>query len=158
MVLSVRITGFAISPTDDNAIPNIIEKITICSISLFAIASKRLLGTICTTKFSREKEPVLFTRSSAGATLSMVTLVFFPGSSQFTSTMPSNSDISDAERNHAIAFTPTRPTIFISPILAMPTTRVQNTSGAMIICTMRINKVPSSLMFLAKAVALSAYW
>ena len=39
--------------------------------------------------------------------------------------------------NHASAFAPMRPTVFASPVPAMPATTVANTSGAMIILMSR---------------------
>ena len=39
--------------------------------------------------------------------------------------------------NHTIDFRPMRPTVPMSPILAMPTARVANTSGPMIILIRR---------------------
>ena len=46
--------------------------------------------------------------------------------------------------NQPSALPPTRPTVAMSPILPMPTTRVENTSGAMIILIRRRNAIGSS--------------
>jgi hypothetical protein len=62
-----------------------------------------------------------------------------PGSSVSTRIMPSVSDRSEAKMNQPSALPPTRPTVLMSPIFAMPTTRVENTSGAMIILIRRRN-------------------
>ncbi|MOA19026.1 hypothetical protein D3C78_1393780 [compost metagenome] len=60
-----------------------------------------------------------------------------PGFSRLTITRPSISDTSDAVTNQPIALAPMRPTVAESPMRAMPTTRVENTSGAMIILIRR---------------------
>ena len=51
--------------------------------------------------------------------------------------MPSSSETSEAVRNQASALRPIRPIASPLPILAMPTTSVVKTSGAMIIFTRR---------------------
>ena len=51
--------------------------------------------------------------------------------------MPTTSDTSEAPTNQTIALAPMRPTALVSPMCAMPTTRVENTSGAMIILIRR---------------------
>ena len=51
--------------------------------------------------------------------------------------MPSRRDTSEAVMNQVIAFRPTRPTDFVSPRCAIPTTSVEKTSGAMIILIRR---------------------
>ena len=56
-----------------------------------------------------------------------------PGSNKFTNNIPSNRLNKDALINHRSVFPPIRPTAFISPSLATPTTRVVNTNGATII-------------------------
>src|SRR5438552_2459098 len=43
--------------------------------------------------------------------------------------------MSEAVINQSMALPPTLPTVFILPSLAMPTTSVENTNGAIIICT-----------------------
>ena len=50
---------------------------------------------------------------------------------------PRTSDTIEAPKNQAIVLTPMRPTADVSPIWAMPTTSVENTSGAMIILIKR---------------------
>ena len=52
--------------------------------------------------------------------------------------------------NQPSALPPTRPTVAMSPILAMPTTSVENTSGAMIILISRRNAIGSSAVASAK--------
>ena len=74
-------------------------------------------------------------------------LVQYLGYQKLTKTIPKTNEINDAEINQAIAFPPTLPTIFMSPILAIPTTKVEKTKGAIIICTKRINMVPNNFMF-----------
>ena len=56
-----------------------------------------------------------------------------PGSSTFTQKRPMSKEINEAEKNQAIAFPPMRPTALMSPNLAIPTTKVVNTKGAIII-------------------------
>ena len=51
--------------------------------------------------------------------------------------MPSSSETSDAVMNQPSALRPMRPTVFASPVPAMPATTVANTSGAMIILMSR---------------------
>ena len=48
--------------------------------------------------------------------------------------------------NQVMAFAPMRPTALVSPICATPTTRVENTSGAMIILIRRRKMSVSSEM------------
>ena len=60
-----------------------------------------------------------------------------PGANRLTRISPSVSDTSEALTNHSIALPPTRPTAPASDMCPMPTTRVENTSGAMIILIRR---------------------
>ena len=53
----------------------------------------------------------------------------WPGSSTFASTRPITNDTSEAVMNHPSALANTRPTEAASPMCAMPTTSVENTSG-----------------------------
>ena len=115
------------------ATPNKIEKITICKISLVAKASNKLFGITCFTNSSNENPFEFSNNSEALEASSNLIVVPFPGSKKFTKTIPNNKEIKEAEINQAIAFPPTRPTIFISPIFAIPTTKVENTKGAIII-------------------------
>ena len=48
-----------------------------------------------------------------------------------------SSEQNEATRNQPTALAPMRPTVFESPMLARPATRVAKTSGAMIILIMR---------------------
>ena len=52
-------------------------------------------------------------------------------------TKPISSETKEAPMNQPMVFTPTRPMAALSSIWAMPTTRVENTSGAMIILIRR---------------------
>ena len=61
--------------------------------------------------------------------------------------------MSDAKMNQPSALPPTRPTVAMSPILPMPTTSVENTSGAMIILMRRRNANGSSSTRAAKVAA-----
>ena len=54
-------------------------------------------------------------------------------------TRPSASENSEATMNQPIAFRPMRPIDSVSPMWAMPTTSIENTSGAMIILISRRN-------------------
>ena len=60
--------------------------------------------------------------------------------------------IRDAETNHKRALPPMRPTVFKFPSLAIPTTNVENTSGAIIICTSLKKIVVSNFMFSEKEI------
>ena len=115
------------------ATPNKIEKITICKISLVAKASNKLFGITCFTNSSNENPFEFSNNSEALDVSSNLIVVPFPGSKKFTKTIPNNKEIKEAEINQAMAFPPTRPTIFMSPILAIPTTKVEKTKGAIII-------------------------
>ncbi len=54
---------------------------------------------------------------------------FLPGSSRLAMIRPRISETSEAVTNQPSALPKTRPTDFASPMCAMPTTRVENTSG-----------------------------
>ena len=60
-----------------------------------------------------------------------------PGANRLTRIRPRVRDTSEALTNHSIALPPTRPTAPASDMWPMPTTRVENTSGAMIILMRR---------------------
>jgi hypothetical protein len=118
------------------ATPKKMLKTTIWSTSLVAIASTTLLGKRCSMKV-RMVKPFAVLANSLAELVSAARLRPTPGSRRFTSTMPNKRETSDALMNQSNARPPTRPTVFISPSLAMPTTSVLNTSGAMIIFTSR---------------------
>ena len=123
------------SPSAAAATPNIRENTTICRISLRAIASKAEVGTRCATKSLSESDEA---RTLALApTSGRGRFRLLPGCRRFTSTRPSSSDTKEAQTNHSIALAPIRPTDLVSPMWATPTTRVENTSGAMIILIRR---------------------
>ncbi len=126
---------FAFSPRLAAATPKKIENTTICRISLAAIASMTLRGTRCATNSLSESDPVLRLVDAAASGSGRFRPT--PGCMTFTSSRPSRSDTSEAEMNQPSAFRPTRPTDLVSPMWAMPTTRVENTSGAMIILMSR---------------------
>ena len=132
---------------------------TICKISLLAMASNILLGNTCSTKLMMLKVWVLPITSLAPFKSALLKSIPKPGLKIFTKTRPINKLIRDAVINQIIAFPPTLPTVFRSPSLAIPTTNVVNTSGAMIICTNLKNMVVKSLMFFEKLsmVAASAF-
>ncbi len=56
-----------------------------------------------------------------------------PGSNRVTRMRPSVSETRLAQTNQPTALAPTLPSAAVSPIWAMPTTRVEKTRGAMII-------------------------
>ncbi len=76
--------------------------------------------------------------------------------------MPSSSEITEAITNQAKVRRPTRPSAAVSPMCAMPTTSVENTSGAMIILIRRrktsvtIEKYPPSLA--SEAGSVTFWW
>jgi hypothetical protein len=69
--------------------------------------------------------------------------------------MPSSSENSDAVMNHPIVLRPMRLIAFVSPMCAMPTTSVENTSGAMIILMRRRKMSVTSEMYPATVFASS---
>ena len=102
---------------------------------MVAIASTIERGTRCATNSFIDKDATL--RLVAASASGSGRLRLSPGRSTLTRIMPTNSDTSDAATNHTIALAPMRPTALVSPICATPTTRVENTSGAMIILMRR---------------------
>ena len=80
-----------------------------------------------------------------------VSCIALPGSSQVASISPSVREMTDAKMNQPSALPPIRPTVAISPIFAMPTTSVENTSGAMIILISRRKMVGRSEAISANA-------
>jgi hypothetical protein len=129
------------------AVPKNSENTTICRISLRAIASRTLVGIVCSMN-DWMLMPVACTPDAAFAAGSG-RCIALPGSSVPTRIRPSVSERSDAKMNHASALPPTRPTVAMSPIFAMPTTSVENTSGAMIILMSRRNALGNSSMISA---------
>jgi hypothetical protein len=63
----------------------------------------------------------------------MVDEIPTPGCNRLTISSPRRSEMIEAETNQPIVFAPIRPTVAASPIWPMPTTRVDSTSGPMII-------------------------
>src|SRR5699024_11175372 len=68
-------------------------------------------------------------------------LIPVPGSKRFTVIRPSAIEINEAQTNRKNVLVNMRPNVFASPILAMPTTSVEITRGAMIILIIRKNIV-----------------
>ena len=64
---------------------------------------------------------------------------FWPGRSRLAMNRPRTSETSDAVMNQPSALPNTRPTDFASPMCAMPTTSVENTSGPISILIRRRN-------------------
>ena len=100
-----------------------------------AIASAMLVGTSRVTNSAKLRPVTAMSLRAATSGSSMPR--FTPGCRRFTSTKPRPSDTSEAPMNQASDLMPTRPTVPRSPILAMPTARVANTSGPMIILIRR---------------------
>ena len=140
----------AASPIAAAATPKKILKITICNISLLDMASNMLFGKTCSTKLIKLKDFVFPSKSLAPLVSALLNAIPSPGLKIFTSTSPINKLTSDAVINHNMALPPTRPTVFKSPNFAIPTTKVLNTSGAIIICTKRKKMVVNNLLFLEK--------
>ncbi len=128
-------SSFAFSSMAAQATPKNSENTTICRISLVAIASTIERGTRCVTNSFIDSDATL--RLVEAWASGSGRLRFSPGRSTFTSTMPRSSDTSEAPMNQTIALAPMRPTALVSPMWAMPTTRVENTRGAMIILISR---------------------
>ena len=99
------------------------------------MASKTLLGMVCAIKpcsdSALDSTPEVAFAAGNGKCIA------FPGSKIPTKIKPRVSEITDAKINQPSALPPTRPTVAISPILAMPTTNVEKTKGAMIILIKR---------------------
>ena len=128
---------FAFSPSAASATPKNIENTTICRISLLAIASANDFGTRWLTKsFSVNFEVARLAdapMSGSGRPRSL------PGWSRLAMIRPSTSEISEAVMNQPSALPKTRPTDLASPMWAMPTTSVENTSGPISILIRRRN-------------------
>src|SRR6185295_12804835 len=92
--------AFARSPSAAAAEPKNTEKITICNISLLAIASNTLRGTRCVTNSLSESDDVL--RFADAAASGSGRLSEAPGCSRLQSVMPSTSEQSEATTNHPI--------------------------------------------------------
>jgi hypothetical protein len=141
----------AFSPKAAAPAPKKMEKMTICRISLFAMASMTLRGTRCVTNSLNDSEAVFrFVDALASGSGRFSAS---PGRRMLTSTIPSISDISDAETNQPIVFKPIRPSALLSPMCAMPTTSVENTSGAIIILMRRRKMSVMSEMYPATVFA-----
>src|SRR6185436_9745245 len=139
---NTSVTGLLRAPIAAMAVPKNNAKMTICRISLRAIESMTLVGMVWEMKPLNDSESAFTVDSTLVAGTS--NCIALPGSNNCTRINPNVSDTSDAPMNQPIALLPTRPTVAISPILAMPTTSVENTSGAMIILIRRRNIVGSS--------------
>ena len=79
-----------------------------------------------------------------------------PGCNRVTMTRPRLREKSEAIMNQPSVLKPMRPTVLLSPILAMPTVRVVNTSGAMIILMRRRKISVSMVIFAVKLVIMAA--
>jgi hypothetical protein len=79
-----------------------------------------------------------------------------PGCKTFTQHIPISNEKKDAVKNQPSALPPIRPTDLMSPSLAIPTTSVVKTSGAIIICTKRIKTVASILIYVLNSLASSS--
>ena len=126
-------TGFELSPIAAAANPKKIEKITICNISLPAIASTILFGIMCSMKFCAEKTCVFSVTSLAAFKSIFDKFNPSPGVKTLTQNIPINKETKEAVKNQAIALPPILPTALISPSLAIPTTKVEKTKGEIII-------------------------
>jgi hypothetical protein len=115
------------SPSAASATPKNIENTTICRISLLAIASANDLGTRWLTKsFSVNLEVARLADAPMSGSGSPR---LWPGCSRLAMMRPSTREISEAVMNQPSALPNTRPTEAASPMCAMPTTSVENTSG-----------------------------
>ena len=133
----LRINSSARDPIPAAPTPKKTANTTICKISFFAMASKMLTGKICLTNSGRLR--LLLFNPVLAAISGKVNSTPMPGCKIFTITKPSNRETKDIEINHAKVFKPTRPIVEASPILAIPTTKVANTNGAIIILIKRKN-------------------
>ena len=126
-------TSLARSPIAAQATPKKIENTTICRISLSTIGRIAESGKTCLMKPSSVMACASMPELTPLTTLWTPT----PGSNRLTRIRPRASDTSEALTNHSMALPPTRPTAPASDMWPMPTTRVENTSGAMIILIRR---------------------
>ena len=145
------ITALALSPNAAAAAPKNTEKMTICRISLFAMASITLRGTRCVMNSRSDSDAVL--RLDEVPTSGNGRFSASPGRRILTRAIPRSSDISDAAMNQPIVLMPMRPIALVSPMCAMPTTSVENTSGAMIILMRRRKTSVTSEMYPATVFA-----
>ena len=132
---SARMAG-ARSDVAAMAVPTKIENTTICRISLSARALTIEVGTRWATKSLRVRLAAL-TEADAASGLGRASPT--PGLSRCTISRPMVSDTIEAAMNQPMVLTPTRPMEALSSMWAMPTTRVENTSGPMIILISRRN-------------------
>ena len=130
---TVSSTILARAPMAAQATPKKMENTTICRISLSTIGRTALSGKTCLMK-----------PSSVMAWLSMPELTPLttlwtpaPGSKMLTRIRPRLRDTREALTNHSMALPPTRPTAPVSAMWPMPTTRVENTRGPMMILISR---------------------
>ncbi len=112
------------------AVPTKIENTTICRISLLAMASTIERGKTWVMKSFRVKAVAV---TPLGGSVAATMCMPRPGWIRLTSSAPRISETTEAIRNQPMVLTPTRPMAAESSMWAMPTTRVENTSGAMII-------------------------
>jgi hypothetical protein len=138
-------SALALSPKAAHATPKNSENTTICRISLVAIASTTERGTRWVTKSFTDNDATL--RFVAELASGRGRLRLSPGRKMLTRIMPVRRDASEAPMNQTIALPPIRPTALVSPICATPTTRVEKTSGAMIILIRRKNTSVMSEMY-----------
>ena len=137
-----------------SAMPKKAENTRICMISLFAIASVMLRGNRCVRKSFRFSASVFrwVDWLAAGSAMSRCA----PGCARLTKARPSASETSEAQANQPIARRPMRPIVPVLSMLAMPDTRVANTSGAMIILISRRKMSVTIAKFAAIALASAA--
>ena len=144
-------TVCAFEPNDAAAAPKKTEKITICRISLLAKASNALRGTRCVTNSFSDIDDVF--RFDDVPTSGNGRFSDTPGWRTLTRNMPSSSENSDAVTNQPMVLRPIRPIALVSPMCAMPTTSVENTSGAMIILIRRRKMSVNSEIYPATVLA-----
>ena len=151
-----EITGLTFSPMEAAAKPKNIAKMTIWSISFVAIASNTDLGMMCSIKCWTEKSCVFSVTSVAVVWSTLDKLTPFPGCKKLTHKSPIIKEINEAVKNQANALPPILPTDLRSPSLAIPTTKVVSTKGAIIIWTKRIKMVASILIYVLNCCAVAS--
>jgi hypothetical protein len=127
----ILIIGPVVSPRAAAPRPKNSANTTICNISLFERAAKTEVGTRWVTNSLRFNDAVfrLLEALASGSGKPRLS----PGRRTETMISPRVRDSKEAVRNQPMVFKPTRPTVFESPMCAMPTTSVEKTNGAMII-------------------------
>ncbi|ADH08073.1 hypothetical protein BMB171_C3263 [Bacillus thuringiensis BMB171] len=136
------ITGCPFFPNIVNPAPNKMEKNRTCKISPLANASNMLDGTICKKKSIHFISCPLCTYCETSPPFSFEGSNPSPGRTTFATMIPIIKAAVVTISKYNSAFPPTRPTFFILPILAIPSTIVKKIIGAITILIILMNVSP----------------